>query len=173
LTEFIPRINWKDEVIAIHPKEKLKEGMFPHRVSLIIPKGIGDTFIFSKRAKDKHPFPNTWCPGIGGKVQAHESYEQAALREMKEEAGLSSNLIFVAKLCYDEADYQAIFHVFSTTEELNIDIFKPDPSEIQHFKAFRLDEIEVMILQNPNDFAPTFREALKVFAKEWKTLTIA
>lgn len=41
----------------------------------------------TKRAPDKHPFPNTW-ENTGGAVHAGESPVQGAAREVREETGL-------------------------------------------------------------------------------------
>ncbi len=45
------------------------------------------SWCLAKRAKDKYPFPDTWCCAVGGKARHGESDEDAAIREMKEEIG--------------------------------------------------------------------------------------
>src|SRR3989338_6479303 len=80
--ELLPHIDEHDNLIAIHPKETIKQQNLRHRVSLIIPKTTDNKFILALRAKDKFPHPNVWVCAVGGKVQSHETYEQAALREM-------------------------------------------------------------------------------------------
>lgn len=159
--EVIAEIDWNDNVIAVHPKEKLKEKMFPHRVSLVIPKTKEGKLILCRRAKDKHPFPDTWCCAIGGKVLAGESYEAAARRETQEEVGRPLDVKHVTSFAYDKEDYKAIFAVF--TAPMETDGLKLDPSEIQYLQAFTLEEVNQLIRKNPNEFAATFLAALDAF----------
>jgi len=164
--EVIAEIDWNDNVIAVHPKEKLKEKMFPHRVSLVIPKTRAGKLILCRRAKDKHPFPDTWCCAIGGKVLAGESYEEAALRETKEEVGRSLAVEQVTTFSYNKDDYKAMFAVFTAQMETGGLVL--DPSEIQYLQAFTLDEINQLIKSNSQKFAPTFLAALDAFTNALK-----
>ena len=135
------------------------------RVSLIIPRGSDGRFIFARRAVNKHPFPDTWVCGVGGKANPDESFEQAALREMVEEVGISASVSKMGEFHYDK-EFKADFVVFTTEQSLAIDSFKPDPAEIQFLKEFSIDEIKSLIEENPDDFAPTFRVALEEFVKK-------
>ncbi len=167
MEEFIEEINWDDKVIAVHPKEKLKEKIFPHRAALIIPLTPEGKLILCKRAKDKYPYPNMWCCAVGGKVLVGETYEQAARREMKEEVGLTVDLQFVASFPYKEEEYPAIFYIFTTKQSIQKDAFTLDQTEIQFAEEFSREEVRKLIIEQPNLFAPTFRRALEVFMKEF------
>ena len=134
------------------------------RCSLVIPRAANGKFIISLRAKDKHPFPNTWVCGVGGKAADGESFEDAARREMQEEIGVSTPVKQVGSFKYDK-EFKAEFVLFTTDEELSVDSFTPDPHEIQYLKAFSLAEIKSMLAENPDSFAPTFRVALIEFEK--------
>ena len=150
--------------------EKLKNSLVSSsnmsslRVSLVIPRGENGKFILARRAVDKHPFPNTWVCGVGGKADGNETFEEAALREMFEEVGFSSPISKMGEFHYDN-EFKADFVVFTTEKSLDVSSFKPDPAEIQFLKEFTIDEIKSMISVNPNDFAPTFRVALEEFVK--------
>lgn len=168
MEERIEEIDWEENIIKTHPKDKLKETMFPHKASVVIPKTKDGKIILCKRAKDKHPFPGTWCCGVGGKVAAGESEEIAALREMKEEVGINSALDFVTKVKYDKEDYKALFYVFTTKENFTVESFSIDPREIEYLKEFEVNEVTKMINENQNKFAPTFITLFKEFAKEWR-----
>lgn len=161
--EMIEEVNWEGKVVAVHPKSELKKRMFPHRVALVIPKQNGK-LLLCRRAKDKHPFPDTWCCAIGGKVAAGESYATAASRETKEEAGVDVALTHVTTFAYNKADYQALFAVF-TADKFPADALTLDPSEIQYLKGFTPAEIKKMIADLPNEFAPTFLAALDAFTR--------
>jgi len=161
--EFIEEINWDGKTVAVHPKSKLKKQMFPHKAALIIPKCDETRYILAKRAKTQLPFPNTWMCAIGGKVDPGESYLEAAHREAMEEANTSLDLVYVSSFKYDEADYKAIFNVYTTRKPVSISSFAADKREIQYFKAFSLRELTENIQADPDAFAPTFRTALVSF----------
>lgn len=163
--ELIEEIDWDGKVIKIHPKNFLKERMFLHKVSVIIPKGKDGKFVLCKRGKDKHPFPDTWCCAVGGKILANESYEDGAIREMKEEIGKEFDLEKVSSVIYDEDDYKAIFNIFTTKNNVDCEEFDLDPEEIQFAKEFSIDEIIKMVDNYPQDFAPTFLPIIKEFVK--------
>lgn len=163
--EFIDEVDHNGRVIASHPRHYLKERMFMHRVSLIIPVAPGNRILLCRRAKDKHPYPDTWCCAVGGKVASDESDEEAAIREMREELGKVYPIKRVASFIYDEKDYKAIFSLFTTTVAVSVEDFTPDPGEIQYVEAFDLGETLDMIESNPKEFAPTFIPALMELAK--------
>lgn len=163
--ELIEEIDWNGNVIAVHPKKLLKEKMFPHKVCVVIPKGNNGKIVLCRRAKEQHPFPDTWCCAVGGKAIAGESPEECAKREMKEEIGKELEIVEVTKILYDKDDYKGLFHVFTTKVPVNHDDFHLDPKEIQFTKEFSIDEALEMIEKNPEEFAPTFREIIKEFAK--------
>jgi 8-oxo-dGTP pyrophosphatase MutT (NUDIX family) len=169
MEEQIEEIDGQGNTIAIHPRSKLKKTMFPHKAALVIPKGNDNKLILCKRAKDMYPFPGTWCCAIGGKVAHGETIEEAAKRESYEEANTSPELEQIIDVKYNEDDYKAIFSVFTTKESFDTSHFTPDPREIQYFQEFSIEEIETMITQNPELFAPTFTAIVIPFIQEIKS----
>src|SRR3989338_262604 len=135
MQEFISDIDWNNNVIAVHPKEKLKQQHFIHRVSLILPKTSDGKIMLCKRAKDKFPRPDTWCCAIGGKVLANESYHDAATREMIEESNFNTSLTQVEYFNYEDEFERVRYGVFTTKEPVSVDRFEPELSEVQFFKA--------------------------------------
>jgi isopentenyldiphosphate isomerase len=168
--EMIEEIDWNENIIAVHPKSKLKGQNYIRKVSLVIPKTFDNKYIISKRAEDKQPWPGTWVCAIGGKVEINESYEQAALRETMEEAGAKLDLVYVTSFKHDSEEYKGIFKIFTTKEPIDIKQLTPNPDEIQYFKSFTLEQIETNIKLNPDDFAPTFITALKSFVVDIKKI---
>lgn len=166
--ELIDEIDWNGNAIAVHKKSRLKETMFPHKVCVIIPKGNNGKVVLCRRSKEQRPFPDTWCCAVGGKAIHGESEKDCAEREMKEEIGQILDIEEVSKIIYNEDDYSAIFYIFTTKVPVNHENFCLDPKEIQYTKEFSVEEIIEMIKNNPEEFAPTFREIMKEFAKVYK-----
>jgi isopentenyldiphosphate isomerase len=166
--ELIEELDWDGNIVAVHPKSYMKQRMFIHKVSLVIPKTEKNKYILSRRAKDKQPWPNVWVCAIGGKVVAKESYEEAAIRETKEEAGIEIDPVYVTSFKFDSEWYKAIFKVFTTKEDIDIRNLAPDQTEVQYFRSFTLDEIKDMVKEKPEEFAPTFIVAIKEFIRDIK-----
>jgi isopentenyldiphosphate isomerase len=70
MEEFIDEIDENGTIISSHPKSLLKEKMFLHKVCLVLPTASDGKFILSRRAKNKFPFPDTWCCAVGGKISS-------------------------------------------------------------------------------------------------------
>ena len=123
--------------------------------------------IISKRAKDKFPCPDTWTCAVGGKAKINEDIEQAALREMQEEANLQTPLKYVTSLKYKDDIHDAKFHIFTTKEAISISHLKPNPKEIQYFKELTIKEIEDIIKYAPKTCAPSFIAVFNAFKEKF------
>lgn len=168
MEELIDEVDESGKVIATHPKSHIKEHMFLHKAVLVIPFTKDGKYLLGKRAKDKHPFPDSWCCAVGGKVSSGETLEEAAAREMKEELGSARPLRKVTSFLYNRPDYRAIFTIFTTAAPVSPDEFKPDPREVQYLSSFTMDEILEQAREAPDKFSPTFVAAIKEFAKHVK-----
>jgi 8-oxo-dGTP pyrophosphatase MutT (NUDIX family) len=96
-----------DIVIGIRSREEIHALGLRHRevhLWLVTP---GNEIIFQKRSAFKDTFPNLMDATVGGHVEAGQSYEQAAIAEAEEEAGLlitPSQLRPLAMLANDAFD---------------------------------------------------------------------
>ncbi len=161
-------VDEKDEILGYLRKESLP---FIHRVSLVIPRGYQGKFIFSRRAKDKEPFPDTWVCLMGEKCRREEDYLRTALRGMKEEAGVDLNkkdMRYLTKFLYNEDDYQAHFGLFTTSKIFSPSDFRLDKREADFARDFSLEEISKMMKEDPDEFAPTFIRTMEYFRKFFK-----
>lgn len=167
IKELFAEVDQHDNVIAIHSKTKLKESPFRHRLSWIALKTAGGKILLARRAKTKLPFPGVWVFAIGGKVQASESYEAAAHRELLEEGGISAPLELAAISKVDLPREKAIAHIFITKEEITPQSLQLDAEEIEYVRAFTIEEITAMITRNETGFAPTFVRHFQNFKEQY------
>ncbi len=168
MVELIEEIDWHGNVLKLRPKTDLKQAQFPHKGALVIPRTAGGKIILARRAADKHPFPNVWVCAAGGHVSAGETFEETAEREMLEEIGIRVPVSFVSATKHDTPQERVLLHTFTTQQELDVDSFTLDLTEVQYCKAFTIEEVLRMIETTPHDFAPTFRTIFQDFARVWK-----
>lgn len=168
MEEYIDEFNSFGEKIDSHPKSLLSKRMFLHQVCLVIPKTEEGKLILSKRSKTKYPFPDTWCCAVGGKVASGETEEDAVIREMREEIGVNFPVIKISSTVYDKEDYKGIFNVFTSVSPIDLKDFVLDEAEIQYSESFSVEEINKMIHENKNQFAPTFLAVLEDFINSLK-----
>ncbi|VVB74969.1 Isopentenyl-diphosphate Delta-isomerase [uncultured archaeon] len=168
MEEMVDEVNLEGKIIATHPKSRLKSKMFLHNASLVIPIAQGNKIVLSLRAKDKEPYPGTWCCAVGGKAISGETPLEAAMREMNEEIGRTYELKEVASFAYDSPEYKSLFTIFTTKKPISLKEFIFDTKEIQYSKEFTIEEVMRMIAKTPERFAPTFIAAIKEFEKHFE-----
>lgn len=134
-----------------------KKGWFHPTVHVWFYTSTGK-ILLQKRGKHKQTFPNLWDVSVAGHVEAGETIESAALREIKEEIGISissENLNFLtirkninrfANGIID-CEFQHVFiaRLCTTIEQLNLQC-----SEVEDVRLFTFDEIKLcMDIKHP------------------------
>jgi len=158
MTERLYVVNKQDEVIGSEEKEnKLKKNFISRNVSIYIKDG-DDRFIVCQRAKHKSTYPGCLDTSAVGHVTFGETYEQAAIRELQEELGISCQL----KLCtkkFTSMDYQGkplqfFTSIFFGRHEGEVQLNE----ELVSHKKFSKEELLKMMEESPEKFVPAFRE---------------
>ena len=88
LNEILIVVDEDDNVIGKSPySEVRKKGLITRSSNIFIFSSEGKIFIH-KRNRQLSLYPGMWDVKVGGSVSYGESYEDAALRELKEETGI-------------------------------------------------------------------------------------
>ena len=95
------------------------------------------------RSKYTEFCPLHWSTPVGGHVQSGESYEQAALREFKEELGTTTEIDFMYKDWYE--DHRKLKKLLTTFKAVTNKSFDVNPAEVAKVEIFTLDKIREMI----------------------------
>jgi 16S rRNA (adenine1518-N6/adenine1519-N6)-dimethyltransferase len=155
--ELLDIVDEDDNVIGQDTKEnKFIKDLITRNVAVFIMDN--DRMLIVKRSPTKKTDPGKYDLAACGNVGAGESYEEAALREMKEELGIKCRLEFLGKLFNDLGDgrkyFTGIFLGHFSGEVVLCD-------ELVELQRLTIEEIENMIKKNKNIFTPGF---LKDFA---------
>jgi mutator protein MutT len=108
--------------------------------AIFIQNSKGDFFVH-QRAAHKKTFPNRYGIGAGGHVEPGESPTEAAQRELKEETGLETPVVYHFTLEFDEPDFQQTSHLFTVETD---DSFRSDESEWQWSGWLTKEELDVL-----------------------------
>lgn len=93
--EFFDIVDENDIVIGKASREECHEKGLIHRSVMFFIFDEKGEILVTKRTKNKDFFPGYWSIVLGGHVQADESYEEAVVRETKEETGLNITPFFI------------------------------------------------------------------------------
>lgn len=102
--EYFDVINDNDEVVNVLSREEVYKHLHQHRIVHILIFNDKGEMLLQKRSKTTRYKPLHWSTSVGGHINAGESYEEAGLREYKEELGTTSPLTLFSKVWYTNKD---------------------------------------------------------------------
>jgi isopentenyldiphosphate isomerase len=141
--EIIDIVNEQDEVVGTIPFAELYDKWPMHRVVHVLLFDREGRMALQMRSKHKAFCPRHWSTAVGGHVQRGEDYEQAALRECREELGIALPISIVSKYRYEHEQGKAKFvTVFRATHE---GPFTCNPEEVDHVAFFTVEQLEEMV----------------------------
>lgn len=151
-------VNENDEVVGQEMKSKKSELGFISRVAAVFVMDSMGKIIVCKRSLEKKHSPGKYDLSACGNVDVGETYEEAAIRELKEETGLAGLPLKFLDKFYEEVEeegkklkfFVGIFLVESDEEpKLN--------EELSFSRKMSVSEIEKEMAENPDSFCQGFR----------------
>jgi len=157
--EMFDTVDENDLVIGPEPREKVHVNNLRHRaVHILITNAAGELFL-QKRSIWKDKNPALWDSSTAGHVDAGETYEQAARRELMEEIGAECPLELIGRLpCSAQTGWEFI-EVFRGRHE---GPFRLAPLELETGAFFPLPRIRSWLERTPGDFSPVFAQCLSL-----------
>ena len=104
------------------------------------------------RASHDRSYPLHWDFSAAGGVKENEDHKSAAIRELKEELGIVSDVEFVGEELYRDKDGSEMLYIYKT--DFNGSLL-PDPEEVDKVEFFTLEKISEMI-EAGSKFHPEF-----------------
>jgi len=159
-------VNSKDEhLFVVFGKENLHRIGNYHRSVHVLVEVFGGRFVLQKKSKGTEN-AGKWSSAVSGHVQYDENYEEAAIREAKEELGLEvekKDLHRIAKIkpsIYNGNEFAVVFSYLMDPKE---EVLKPDPKEVDELVLGKLDDIIEDVDNHMDEYSPAFVEAFNVF----------
>ena len=146
-----------DKVIGKTTRQEIHDKRLIHRsVMFFIFDKKGRIFV-TQRTKNKEFYKEYWSIVLGGHINSGETYEEAAIRECKEETGIESKPVFMRffkQRIPEEKENVKVFAFYTDK------IPKIDPFEIKQGKFMTMKELENK-LKNEK-FLPETNDLLKI-----------
>lgn len=108
--------------------------------------------LMQKRSKTKDMYPSRWAFSVGGHVDSGDTYEKAALRELKEELGIETHLHFVEKRFVKHEDETEFWTIYLGLHDGPFREF--NTVEIDEVRFFSLQELQRLTREDAGDFVP-------------------
>jgi isopentenyl-diphosphate delta-isomerase type 1 len=152
-----------DNVICTRTRKDVHQHGLKHRAVHILVFNTSRELFLQKRSMSKDCFPGTWDSSAAGHLDPGESYDQCAVRELREELSLSlpcpPSPLFKINAC-DETGQEFVW-VYRCEAE---GPFQLHPDEIERGDWFTSAHVSEWLKARPADFAPGF-------ALIWRKLT--
>ena len=112
--EILDIVDENNNVISSAPKNEIYDKKLLHRiVHILVLHPKNPAIYLQKRAATKSFLPNYYCTSAGGHVHSGETHEEAAIRELKEEIGITDSIKEVDSFIFTgENGHQRFIKVF-------------------------------------------------------------
>ncbi|HEX7042623.1 MAG TPA: NUDIX domain-containing protein [Patescibacteria group bacterium] len=162
--EYLDIVDEKDNIVTPHvPYEEVHAKHARHRVVHVMIFNSAGEFLLQLRSKDKSAFPNYWTFSAGGHVRHGESYEDALVRETKEEVGIDVSVgDFEFKgegIFTDESGHKIYYHEYSFLYDGPID--EGENEEVEAVQFVDWATFEELVKDPQEKIHPELLEILK------------
>ncbi|MBW2968341.1 NUDIX domain-containing protein [Candidatus Woesearchaeota archaeon] len=159
--EFLSVVDGNDVVLGFSTREDIRRRGLNYRCVQVLLFNAKDELLLCRRPTHKKKFANQWA-AVMGHVRRGESYAEAAVREVKEELGVTVKLSRVTKFSMLEGPCRIFQEIHSgyVTQQIT-----PDQTEISEVKPIALKDLRTDMVMVPNKYAPPFVEAVRAYMK--------
>ena len=165
--EYVILVDENDQEIGIMEKQEAHEKGLLHRAFSVFVFNENKELLLQQRALTKYHSAGLWTNTCCSHPRIGETIEQAAHRRLMEEMGfdceLSTKTSFIYKAAFENGLTEHEFdHVLvgSFNGEINF-----NPTEVKNFKWINLEELQIDLLQNNQNYTAWFKIIFDNFKK--------
>ncbi len=162
MTERVQFVDENDNPIGAGPREEAWEKGIALRHAYIVLRDKDGNFLLQQRSQLKKKNPGRYTYAATGHVDEGESYDEAAVRELKEEVGIDANLTLIDKSSYmsDEVNAQVFIAIYSGEIDHDVQLIL-DPEEVSGTRWFTKAELDEAVSKTPESFSPNMVKTYK------------
>ena len=137
--ELLEVIDSSGRVLRLAPRSEVHGNpTLRHRVVHVLVLGAKGGLYLQKRSMDKDVAPGKWDTSVGGHVDPGESLQEAALREMAEELGVTCDTEFLYTYVHTNPYETEEVHTYKCVHD---GPFQFNTTEIDELRAWSISEI--------------------------------
>lgn len=159
-------VDENDQVIGQKSRAEMDYSTDTCRVSAVwIINSSGEVLIAQRKFTKKRD-PGLWGPSVAGTVEAGESYEKNAQKEVEEELGISNfTLKELAKI--QASPHRNYFcQVYSALVDLPIEDFSIQEDEVEQIRWISLEELRKDIEGSPKNYLASMQDWVTMLENE-------
>jgi isopentenyl-diphosphate delta-isomerase type 1 len=158
--EIFDIVDEDDKVIGKATRNEVHNKKLIHRSVMFFIFDKKWRILVTQRTKEKDMFPEYWSITLGGHVNSEESYDDAVIREVKEEAGIENKPFFMGIIKKRTPEEKENSKVYSFMINKKI---KLDKKELKQGMFLTMKEMKEKIKKEK--FLPETKELLKILRK--------
>ena len=143
-----------NQVTGQGTRREIHEGSLRHRAVHMFLVNKHGAVLLQKRSLWKDRQPGKWDSSAAGHLDAGESYEEAAVRELKEELGVSG--CGLQKIADFDAGENNGWEFISLYEGRYSGKVRFPAAEVDSVQWFTPEQIQAWVERRPQDFSPAF-----------------
>ncbi len=146
-----------DRVIGQATRGEVHARGLLHRAAHVFVFNSQGQLLLQQRSATKDAHPLCWTSSCSGHLDSGETYEVAAVRELKEEIGLVADVEFLVKFPAGpetSSEHTSLFRAVCDEEPV------PDPTEVADLQWATVEEWHRELENCPERFDPPFRVLL-------------
>jgi len=162
--ELIDIVDEDDTIVGKSLKHEAHKNKLLHRSAIFFIFDKKGRIFVNQRSDSKHFFPGYWSICFGGHIGSGETYEEAAIRECKEETGIEGEPFYMGYFKHrhsTESENQKVFG-FVTDKEPDL-----DPKELQGGRFMTIQEMKEILKKK--DFLPETKDHLRILEEYLKS----
>jgi isopentenyl-diphosphate delta-isomerase type 1 len=155
LDELFIVVDHKDKILEYRSRfDCHHDKTLTHRAIGVLLFNDNGELLLQKRSKYKDLNPGKYTISVGGHVLKGQTYKEAANREMQEELGIQTPIVFAKKFFVKNEQESEMAATFKGKYN---GPFYPAKDEMEMVKFFKIEEIKTM----QNEFTPVAWETLR------------
>jgi 16S rRNA (adenine1518-N6/adenine1519-N6)-dimethyltransferase len=156
MEEMFDIVDSDDRVVGQAPRPEVhRKGQWHRAVYIFVFNSRGELFL-QERSDEKFNEPGLWTCSVSGHPSAGQGYKEAAVRETREEIGVSVDPREILRMEYSPYRHRLV--IFRASHD---GPFTLDPAEVKGGRHISLEKLNDEIRENPGDFSPEFLTILK------------